>query len=162
MKNGVFWDVTRCGCCNNRLLEELSDSFIRVTRISELGTALAVTSNRRTLRFVRFNIFTEVTIKNAVFWDVTLCGSCKNRHFGGKHCTIIRLTRISELGTTEAGTVVSSQSDSVVSYCLRFPCSLILVNLMLEATLSSETLVFTSHMAPHPRRRCSSILVCFH
>jgi hypothetical protein len=30
--------------------EELSPSFIRVTRIGELGTTLAVTSNRRTLR----------------------------------------------------------------------------------------------------------------
>jgi hypothetical protein len=30
--------------------EEFSASFIRVTRISELGTTLAVTSNRRTLR----------------------------------------------------------------------------------------------------------------
>jgi hypothetical protein len=30
--------------------EELSASFIRVTRIAELGTTLAVTSNRRTLR----------------------------------------------------------------------------------------------------------------
>jgi hypothetical protein len=29
--------------------EELSASFIRVTRIGELGTTLAVTSNRRTL-----------------------------------------------------------------------------------------------------------------
>jgi hypothetical protein len=30
--------------------EELRASFIRVTRIGELGTMLAVTSNRRTLR----------------------------------------------------------------------------------------------------------------
>jgi hypothetical protein len=30
--------------------EKLSDSIIRVTRIGELGTTLAVTSNRRTLR----------------------------------------------------------------------------------------------------------------
>jgi hypothetical protein len=30
--------------------EELSASFIRVTRIGELGTALAVTSNRHMLR----------------------------------------------------------------------------------------------------------------
>jgi hypothetical protein len=30
--------------------EELSASFIKMTRIGELGTALAVTSNRRTLR----------------------------------------------------------------------------------------------------------------
>jgi hypothetical protein len=31
-------------------LEELSAFFIRVTTICELGTTLAVTSNRRTLR----------------------------------------------------------------------------------------------------------------
>jgi hypothetical protein len=30
--------------------EELSASFIRVTRIGELGTTLAVTSNRRSVR----------------------------------------------------------------------------------------------------------------
>jgi hypothetical protein len=34
---------------------------------------------------VRFEIFTVVTMKNAIFLDVTPCGSCKNRHFGEKH-----------------------------------------------------------------------------
>jgi hypothetical protein len=33
--------------------------------------------------FVRFEVFTVVTIKNCVFWEVTPCGSCKNRRFGG-------------------------------------------------------------------------------
>jgi hypothetical protein len=28
---------------------------------------------------VRFEVFTAVTRKNGVFWDVTPCGSCKNR-----------------------------------------------------------------------------------
>jgi hypothetical protein len=46
MKNGVLWDVTPCGSCKNRVSEELSASFTRVTRIGELGTTLAVTSNR--------------------------------------------------------------------------------------------------------------------
>jgi hypothetical protein len=32
------------------VLEELSDSFIRLTRIGELGTALVVTSNQHMLR----------------------------------------------------------------------------------------------------------------
>jgi hypothetical protein len=32
---------------------------------------------------VRFEVFTAVTMKNGVFWDVTLCGSCKNRRFRG-------------------------------------------------------------------------------
>jgi hypothetical protein len=33
--------------------------------------------------FVRFEVFTAVTMKNGIFWDVTPCGPCKNRHFGG-------------------------------------------------------------------------------
>jgi hypothetical protein len=48
--------------------EECSTSVIKVIRIGELGT-LAVTSNRHTM-------------KNAVFWDVTSCGSCNNQRFG--------------------------------------------------------------------------------
>jgi hypothetical protein len=31
---------------------------------------------------VRLEVFTAVTMKNGVFWDVTPCGSCKNRRFG--------------------------------------------------------------------------------
>jgi hypothetical protein len=34
---------------------------------------------------VRFEVFTSATLKNAGFWDVTLCGSCKNRRFGGTY-----------------------------------------------------------------------------
>jgi hypothetical protein len=50
MKNGVFWDVTPVVIVRADVSDELSASFIRVTRIGELGTTLAVTSNRRTLR----------------------------------------------------------------------------------------------------------------
>jgi hypothetical protein len=32
---------------------------------------------------LRLEVFTAVTMKNAVFWDVMPCGSCKNRRFGG-------------------------------------------------------------------------------
>jgi hypothetical protein len=32
-------------------------------------------------RYVRFKVFTAVTMKNAVFWDVTSYGSYKNRIF---------------------------------------------------------------------------------
>jgi hypothetical protein len=48
MKNAAFWDVTPYGSCKNRRFGGLS--IIRVTRIGELGTTLAVTKNRRTLR----------------------------------------------------------------------------------------------------------------
>jgi hypothetical protein len=36
-----------------------------------------------TVNFVRFEVFTALTMKNCVFWVVTPCGSCKNRRFGG-------------------------------------------------------------------------------
>jgi hypothetical protein len=50
LKNDVFWKLLRVALVRTDVSEELSASFIRVTRIDELGTTLAVTSNRRTLR----------------------------------------------------------------------------------------------------------------
>jgi hypothetical protein len=42
--------LRRVALARTDVSEELNDSFIRVTRIGELGTTLAVTSNLRTLR----------------------------------------------------------------------------------------------------------------
>jgi hypothetical protein len=56
---------------------------------------------------------------NAVFWDVTLCGPCNNRHFGR---------------TQESGSCASVDSTANV-----IPSSPILVTLMIEAMHSSET-----------------------
>jgi hypothetical protein len=60
-------------------------------------------SDKVSIRHIRFEVFTAVTRKNAIFWDVTPCGSCKNRCFGGTWRRHIRMT-ISELGTTLAVT----------------------------------------------------------
>jgi hypothetical protein len=35
--------------------------------------------------FVRFEVVTAMTMKNVVFWDVTPCGCCMNRRFGGTY-----------------------------------------------------------------------------
>jgi hypothetical protein len=48
-----FGMLRRVALVRNDVSEEHSVSFIRVTRIGELGTTLAVTSNRRTLRRCR-------------------------------------------------------------------------------------------------------------
>jgi hypothetical protein len=61
-------------------------------------------------------------MKNGVFWDVTPCGSCKNRRFGG---TLVFLRSVRRL--LVAACVVSS--------------SPILVTLMVAALSSSETSV---------------------
>jgi hypothetical protein len=37
------------------------------------------------LSHIRFEVFTVVTMKNAVFWDVMPHGSCKNQSFGGTY-----------------------------------------------------------------------------
>jgi hypothetical protein len=29
------------------------------------------------------DLLTQESAKNGIFWDVTMCGSCKNRRFGG-------------------------------------------------------------------------------
>jgi hypothetical protein len=65
------------------------------TRISILSfsghhdhlTSIATNKQRKRKRNdnyknVRFEVSTAVTMKNGVFWDVMLCGSCKNRRFG--------------------------------------------------------------------------------
>jgi RNA recognition motif-containing protein len=45
-----------------------------------INVKLRQNSNRT--HFVRFEVFTAVTMKNGVFWDVTPCYSSNNRHFG--------------------------------------------------------------------------------
>jgi hypothetical protein len=74
-------------------------------------------------------------LKNCIFWDVTRCGSCKNRRFEETKCILHqsdknRLTRNNSLRRLlVAASVVSS--------------SPILVTLMKEALGSSETSVLT-------------------
>jgi hypothetical protein len=49
MKNAVLWDVTPCASYNNRRFRERSTSTLRVTVRGELGTMLAIISNRSSL-----------------------------------------------------------------------------------------------------------------
>jgi hypothetical protein len=49
MKKASSGMLLRVALVRTDVSEELSASFIRMTRIGELGTTLAVTSNRRTL-----------------------------------------------------------------------------------------------------------------
>jgi hypothetical protein len=68
-----FWRMVSSGMLRHVALvrtdvsEELSAFFIRVTRIGELGTTLAVTSNRRTLRR---------NTKDLTCYFFTVCVSC--------------------------------------------------------------------------------------
>jgi hypothetical protein len=75
------------------------------------------------LTFLRFEVFTAVNMKNAVFWDVTPCGSCKNRLWEDRITSII-----SDKNRQARGIAVKPIS----------------VNLIMEAILSSKTSVLTT------------------
>jgi hypothetical protein len=63
MKTAVFWDIRTQFITNRRhITSALQSSAIQC--------------------YVRFEVFTAVTMKNVVFWDVTSRGSCKNGNFG--------------------------------------------------------------------------------
>jgi hypothetical protein len=61
---------------------------------------------------VRFEVFTTVTMKNAVYWDVAPCSSCVNRRFGGTYRLHLRGRKIHERRTS-----VSRQLQIVALSC---------------------------------------------
>jgi hypothetical protein len=65
MKNAVFWDIKSQFVPHRKHMSPLQ---------SPPGQC-----------YVRFEVFTVMTMKNAVFWDVTPCGSCKDRRYGGTY-----------------------------------------------------------------------------
>jgi hypothetical protein len=58
--------------------------------------------------YVRFEVFMAVTMKNAIFLDVTPCGSCKNPHFGG----MLVLTRATWCHIPEDGILLSELDEA--------------------------------------------------
>jgi hypothetical protein len=83
------------------------------------------------LPYVRFEVFTVVTMKNAVVWDVAPGRSCENRRFGGTYRLLLHGRIIRERGTS-----LWLQTESQF------------------LPYASSQKIFT---APHPRRRHSSI-----
>jgi hypothetical protein len=71
-------------------------------------------------QLVRFEVFTAVTMKNGVFSDVTPCGSCKNRRFGGTS-VLTRATRrnIPEETILRASTCMYGHLNVVTHLCTR-------------------------------------------
>jgi hypothetical protein len=74
-------------------------------------------------------------MKNAVFSDVTPCGSCKNRVLKERNASIIRVTRIGE------SHIVFLRNVRRFLVTGNVHSSPILVTLMMEALRSSETSV---------------------
>jgi hypothetical protein len=73
-------DIFKPAVGNESLHEVSNDNGVRVVNF-------ATSKNHRvkSTMFPHRNIYKYncMSIKNGVFWDVMLCGSCKNRRFGG-------------------------------------------------------------------------------
>jgi hypothetical protein len=54
-----------------------------------------------------------VTIKNGVFWDVTSCGSCKNRRFGGTSSPILVILMKEALSSSETSVITSASRRNI-------------------------------------------------
>jgi hypothetical protein len=67
VKNAVFWNVSPCGSRKNHASEKRIASSIRGTKTGEVGTTLAVTSNRSTLRS---NTVRRVALQWETRWKV--------------------------------------------------------------------------------------------
>jgi hypothetical protein len=71
---------------------------------------------------VRFEIFTAVTIKNGVFWDVTPCGSCKKNVSEELSAFFIAVTRISKHGVTSQKTPFFKLQIHQRIICVPYEC----------------------------------------
>jgi hypothetical protein len=63
-----------------RIIPKTWDSIVGIATGYNTGFCL---SSSCFVVSVKFEVFTAVTTKNGVFWDVTPCAFCENRRFGG-------------------------------------------------------------------------------
>jgi hypothetical protein len=58
------------------------DLHLKNVRIYHFTVSILWYDQKTEVTYVRFEVFTAVTMKNGIFWNVKPCGSCKNRPFG--------------------------------------------------------------------------------
>jgi hypothetical protein len=82
LTRGTWRNITEDAILHSHRCKNLKS--YKPSRNSYVGNEEALKALGRDSRYlVKFEVFTAVTMKNGVFWDVTPCGSCKNRRFGG-------------------------------------------------------------------------------
>jgi hypothetical protein len=99
--------------------------------------------------YERFEVLTEVTMNNAVFWGVMPCGSCENRRLRGTYCLHYQGDE-NRRARNNVSTKYLPKHAVFLRSVLRLlvtandvPSLTILVTLMMDAMRSSETLVLT-------------------
>jgi hypothetical protein len=75
-------------------------------------TSEGIADNANVLSPVRFEVFTAVTRKNGVFWEVMQCGSCKNLAF----LRSVRRLLVTASVVPSASILVSPMKEALRSY----------------------------------------------
>jgi hypothetical protein len=70
------------GMRNGRMAEQIWRGLLTYEPTNHEYFRIFSYNRNKEKKYVRFKVITEVTMKNGVFWDVTPCGSCKNRPIG--------------------------------------------------------------------------------
>jgi hypothetical protein len=76
--------ILSCIAVTSRHFDVTSFTFAFRRESRPYGDELRMeTEHTHMFSFVRLEVFTALTVKNGIFLDVTPCGSCRNRRFGG-------------------------------------------------------------------------------
>jgi hypothetical protein len=132
---------TESASLNNRFC--ISDSHSDGYKEFYLVGYNAVYQFRTMFSFVRSEVFSAVTTKTTVFWDVAPCRYCINRRFGGTYCLYLQGRRKKEK-IRDRGTSVSRCLQTAAT-CSRWflDRGFSFSTLKMEAICSFETSVYT-------------------